>query len=57
LARRVDITGGNIRQITLQAAFAAAAEAAPIAMRHLIAATRAELRKLGRAEIDLEAAA
>lgn len=47
LARQVDITGGNIRQITLRAAFAAASEAQPIDMRHIFAATRAELVKLG----------
>lgn len=47
LARQVDITGGNIRQITLRAAFAAASEGQPIDMRHIFAATRAELIKLG----------
>ena len=48
LARRLDLTGGNIRQITLRAAFSAAGEGAEaIAMRHLLGATRAELRKLG----------
>lgn len=50
LARRIEVTGGNIRQITLGAAFAAAAAGAPvIGMRHLLDATRAELIKLGQA--------
>lgn len=47
LARQVEITGGNIRQITLRAAFAAANEGSAIEMRHIFAATRAELLKLG----------
>jgi SpoVK/Ycf46/Vps4 family AAA+-type ATPase len=62
LARRLELTGGSIRQITIRAAFAAAAQRSPvIAMRHLIAAARAELLKLGltsaeRDLADLEAA-
>jgi len=48
LARRLELTGVNIRQITVRAAFAAAAEGSEkIEMSHLIAATRAELLKLG----------
>ncbi len=48
LARRLELTGGNIRQITLRAAFAAAAERVDaIAMRHVLSATRAELLRLG----------
>ncbi|MCV9961743.1 ATP-binding protein [Pararhizobium sp. BT-229] len=47
LARQVELTGGNIRQITLRAAFAAANEGGAIEMRHIFAATRAELLKLG----------
>ena len=44
LARRLELTGGSIRQITIRAAFAAAADGAgAIAMRHVIAAARAEL--------------
>jgi ATPase family associated with various cellular activities (AAA) len=46
LARRIELTGGSIRQVTLRAAFAAAADG-PIAMQHLIAAVRAELVKIG----------
>ena len=48
LAKRLELTGGNIRQVTLRAAFAAARESSPvIAMRHIVEATRAELVKLG----------
>lgn len=61
LARRVELTGGNIRQISLQAAFAAAAEGPEVAigMRHILRATSAELVKLGRPAMaqELEAAA
>jgi SpoVK/Ycf46/Vps4 family AAA+-type ATPase len=55
LARRLELTGGSIRQITIRAAFAAAADASPvIAMRHLIAAARAELMKLGMTSSERE---
>ncbi|MGY4404064.1 ATP-binding protein [Bradyrhizobium sp. USDA 3315] len=48
LARRVELTGGNIRQIALRAAFAAAADHSPeITMAHILGATRAELLKIG----------
>jgi hypothetical protein len=56
LARRLDLTGGSISQITLRAAFAAAREGcARIEFRHLIDATRSELLKNGmtNAERDL----
>jgi SpoVK/Ycf46/Vps4 family AAA+-type ATPase len=56
LARRLELTGGNIRQVTIRAAFAAAEEGASrISMRHLVGAARAELVKLGMtgAESDL----
>jgi hypothetical protein len=48
LAKRLDLTGGNIQQIALRAAFAAAADhAAVIEMRHVLASALAELEKLG----------
>ena len=56
LSRRVEITGGNIRQITLCAAFAAAAEGARISMRHILQATRAEVLKLGMPGLEREIA-
>jgi hypothetical protein len=48
LARRLELTGGSIRQITVRAAFAAVGEQSRvIAMRHVLSATRAELQKIG----------
>jgi ATP-dependent 26S proteasome regulatory subunit len=53
LARRLELTGGHIRQITLRAAFAAAGEGSKsIEMRHLVHATRSELAKLGMAATE-----
>ena len=48
LAKQFKVTGGNIKNIVLDAAFRAAEDGGPIAMRHLIFATRAELQKEGR---------
>lgn len=58
LSRRIEITGGNIRQITLRAAFSAAAESdiTPISMRHILQATRAEVLKLGLTGLERELA-
>ncbi|MGE5110681.1 MAG: ATP-binding protein [Acidobacteriaceae bacterium] len=53
LARKVDVTGGNIRQITLRAAFLAAASETLINMEHIAEAVRAEFAKLGMPPIDL----
>jgi hypothetical protein len=47
LARRIELTGGNIRQITLRAAYAAAEARSVITMTQLLAAARAELVKIG----------
>ena len=47
LARRLTLTGGNIQQIAVHAAFAAAAENKPIDMAHVVSATRHELVKVG----------
>lgn len=46
LGRRLQLTGGTIQQIALHAAFAAV-EGGSIEMRHVLAATRRELDKLG----------
>jgi len=55
LARRLELTGGHIRQITIRAAFAAAGEGSSrIEMKHVVAATRAELAKLGMLTSDRE---
>ena len=48
LAKSIDITGGVIRNITLAAAYMAAAADRPLEMADLIAATRREYRKVGR---------
>lgn len=48
LARQFKISGGNIRNIVLAAAFFAADEGVPMNMGHLIRGTRREFQKLGR---------
>jgi ATP-dependent 26S proteasome regulatory subunit len=48
LARRFKLTGGNIRNVIVAAAYLAAAEDSPVTMRHLLHATRRELQKMGR---------
>lgn len=54
LARRIDLTGGHIRQITLRAAFIAAAADVHINLAHIAQAARAELAKLGMPPVELE---
>lgn len=54
LARKLDLTGGNISQIALRAAFLAAAAGAQINLEHVAQAARAELTKLGMAPVDLD---
>jgi ATPase family protein associated with various cellular activities (AAA)/winged helix domain-containing protein len=46
-ARRLDITGGSIRQIALHAAMAAARDNSRIEQRHVVEAARTELIRLG----------
>ncbi|OPX86539.1 MAG: ATP-dependent zinc metalloprotease FtsH [Pelotomaculum sp. PtaB.Bin104] len=48
LARKYNITGGNIKNIVLTAAFIAAEGSPEIGMKHLIRATQRELRKMGK---------
>ena len=48
LARRFEMTGGYIKNATVRAAFLAADEGAPIAMRHLVRAARAEYQTMGK---------
>jgi hypothetical protein len=45
---RLEIPGGNIMVIAVNAAFLAAAEGAPVGMTHIARATRAEFRKLDK---------
>jgi AAA+ superfamily predicted ATPase len=54
LARRIELTGGSIRQITLRAAFRAAAMETVIGLEHVDYAARAEYAKLGVPPVDLE---
>ena len=48
LAERYRLTGGNIRNIALTAAFLAARDGGNIGMDHLLWATRREFQKMGR---------
>lgn len=48
LARQFRISGGNIRNIVLAAAFLGAADGDVVGMKHLVRATRREFQKLGR---------
>ena len=54
LARKIDLTGGHIRQITLRAAFVAAAADKPIGLAHIAYAANAELAKLGMPPVELD---
>jgi hypothetical protein len=56
LARKFRLSGGHIRNITLAAAFLAAADTSPIRMRDLVRATRREHQKIGKlvTEADFE---
>ena len=51
---RLQVAGGNIRNIALTAAFLAADQGDAIAMRHVLAATRLECSKLEKALTDSE---
>jgi SpoVK/Ycf46/Vps4 family AAA+-type ATPase len=48
MARRFELSGANIRNIALAAAFLAAEAQRPIAQSHLLHATRREYQKMGR---------
>lgn len=54
LARKIDLTGGHIRQITLRAAFVAAADNKAIGLAHVAYAANAELAKLGRPAVAID---
>jgi SpoVK/Ycf46/Vps4 family AAA+-type ATPase len=54
LARAFRLSGGNIRNIVVAAAYAAAETGAPISMAGLVEATRREYRKLGRMVVESE---
>jgi SpoVK/Ycf46/Vps4 family AAA+-type ATPase len=48
LAGRFEMSGGNIKNICLNAAFLAAADGKTVTMNHLMKATRNEYRKMGK---------
>ncbi|MEZ4731303.1 MAG: ATP-binding protein [Caldilineaceae bacterium] len=54
LAERFKLSGGNIKNVALAAAFLAASEGSPIKMAHLYGAIRREYQKMGKvlAEVD-----
>ena len=51
---RLNVSGGNIHNIALSAAFLAAADKAPVRMDHLLEAARIECIKIGRPIADAE---
>jgi hypothetical protein len=51
---RLNVAGGNIRNIALNAAFMAADAGEPVQMKHLLIAARAEYVKLERTLTDAE---
>jgi hypothetical protein len=53
---RLNVAGGNIRNIALNAAFLAAAAGKPVRMEHLLRAAQAEYAKLERPLTDAEVA-
>jgi SpoVK/Ycf46/Vps4 family AAA+-type ATPase len=54
LARRFKVSGGNIKNICVSAAYLAAAEDRSVAMADLIRATDREYKKLGRLTVEAE---
>jgi len=54
LARQFKITGGNIKNIALSAAFLAADDGYMITMEHLICATKREFRKMGKLCVEAD---
>jgi SpoVK/Ycf46/Vps4 family AAA+-type ATPase len=48
LARRIEVSGGSIRNIALAGAFLAAADGGAVTMAHLLRATRREYQKMGK---------
>jgi SpoVK/Ycf46/Vps4 family AAA+-type ATPase len=54
LATRLNVAGGNIKNIAVNAAFMAAENSGRIHMRHVIRATRREYEKIGRMCTEME---
>jgi AAA+ superfamily predicted ATPase len=57
LAQRFKLSGGNIKNIALGAAFLAAAEHVPVHQGHLLRAVRREMQKAGKMLTEAEVAA
>jgi hypothetical protein len=53
---RLNVAGGNIRNVALNAAFIAADEGTPVAMRHILRAAQSEYAKLEKTLTDAETA-
>jgi SpoVK/Ycf46/Vps4 family AAA+-type ATPase len=56
LLARLNVSGGNIRNIAMNAAFLAAEEGTPVRMGHVLRTTRGEYAKLERRLADAEVA-
>ena len=54
LGRSFELSGGNIRNAALAAAYLAAGEGGPIARRHVLKAIASELEKMGRRPISAD---
>ncbi len=54
LSRKIEVAGGNIRNIALAAAFLAAADGGVVTLPHLLRATRREYQKIGKVITDKE---
>jgi SpoVK/Ycf46/Vps4 family AAA+-type ATPase len=54
LARRFQVTGGNIRNIALAAAFLAADDSGVVGMQHLLRAMQREYQKMGKVVSEAE---
>jgi len=52
MAKRYKLSGGNIRNVIVGAAYLAAADGGMVTMEHLLHATRRELQKMGRLVAD-----
>ncbi|OPY58510.1 MAG: proteasome-activating nucleotidase [Pelotomaculum sp. PtaU1.Bin065] len=48
IASKFEIAGGNIKNIAVSSAFLAADAAEPIGMKHIVAAAKYELNKIGK---------
>ena len=54
VAKQFKVSGGNIRNIVLAAAFLAASDGSSLSMKHLMWATRREYQKMGRMVTEAE---